>query len=108
MPDAVGGDFVDAGARGGGSAADEGDAAPFQDFLEFAAFAKRAVKHWKDDVGLRVETREIIGRDVAGEDLVPRDAQAVNDGLAADQADFALVAGTAVENCDFHGSILGT
>jgi hypothetical protein len=39
-----------------------------------------------------IEAREIVGRDVAGEDSVAHRAQRVDDGFAADQADFALVA----------------
>ena len=43
-----------------------------------------------------------LGRDIAGEHLVAHRSQPFDHGLAADQADFALGTGAAVENSDFH------
>jgi hypothetical protein len=62
------------------------------------------VHRGEDDVARVVEPAQVVRRAVAAEDVVPRLAQPVHDGLAADQADFALGAGSAVEDGDFHVS----
>jgi hypothetical protein len=49
-----------------------------------------------------IEALEIGRGDVAGENVVTRGAESIDDRFAADKTDFALGAGTAVQNCDFH------
>ena len=61
------------------------------------------MQHGEDHVGGLVEAGQVGGGDVAGEHVVAHRLQPVDDGLAADEADFAFGAGAAVENGDFHG-----
>ena len=78
-----------------------GEPALLEDLLKLAALAELAVEDGKITSAGLIEAERSVGRDVDCEDLVAHRLQPVDDRLAADQADFALGAGAAVENGDF-------